>query len=131
MICGEARTGEEVLRDLPDSKAQLMVIDQAFPDTSGWDLIKEIQTWPMSLDFMIFSNDDSQSSIHTALNLGVKGYVLKHEPVANISLAVKSVIQSGCWFSSPIYFKIAQDRNRQNNPYNFDCREMKTIICIS
>jgi DNA-binding NarL/FixJ family response regulator len=72
--------GEEALRQLPTTQANLILVDIALPQMSGIDVISTIHTqWPQ-LPMVAFSGHQESNYVRRALDAGARGFVAKGDP---------------------------------------------------
>lgn len=99
-IVGEAADGEAALRLLPNCGADVAILDIDMPIKDGFDVVREIreQRWLIQVVFLTMYKDER--FLNTALDLGVKGYVLKDGAFSEIVQCIKFVV-SGQDYVSP------------------------------
>ena len=92
-IVGEAGTAEELMKNLPRSKPNVVILDIKLPDIDGPALIQKIKSAsPASKVVILTMYNHPRYALH-ALQNGADGYVLKGSPFANLLQAVKTVCQ--------------------------------------
>ena len=79
-IAGIAHNGEDALRQLSTSQANLVLVDIALPKMSGIDVIATIKAqWPQ-LPMVAFSGHQESNYVRRALDAGARGFVAKGDP---------------------------------------------------
>lgn len=80
----EASNGKEALEIVKNNSVDVVITDIRMPDMDGLTMIQEIQKIQEHIQFMVLSGYAEFSYAETAINLGVKAYLLK--PVSNEEL---------------------------------------------
>lgn len=111
-VVGEAEDGEMTLQRLPECGAEIAVLDVAMPSKDGFEVVRTIRQrrWPVKVVFLTLHKDERFLS--AALDLGVKGYVLKDSAVTEIVDCIKSVA-SGHEYVSPQLSGFLVNRGRR------------------
>ena len=84
-VIGTANDGLEVLQLLETKIPDILITDIEMPNLNGLDLIRYISTQYPSVHIVILSKSNRFEDIHTAMQLGVKDYLLK--PVSQLDLS--------------------------------------------
>ena len=81
--------GREVLEEMKNSAADLIVLDNMMPEMDGYETCQAIRKMPhgITVPIIIVSADDSQESILRFLNAGANDYILK--PISETILVAK------------------------------------------
>lgn len=84
-------TGKDVLADLAEFDADVVILDLMLPGTSGFQVLEEIRQSDKykNLPVFIFSNRDSNEDKKKATDLGVSGFYVK--AMTNLSDLIKSI----------------------------------------
>ena len=116
----EAASGVEALALLEKEPADIVITDIKMPDMDGMTLIREAKEKYPGTQFVILSGYAEFEYAETAIELGVKSYLLK--PISNDELKRVMRKKSGRWkwrFSGNISWK----RNRKDG-----CRKRRSTI---
>ena len=111
-IVGEAADGEAALEVLPVCGAEIIILDVDMPKKDGFEVVRSIQQrgWRVEPVFLTLHRDER--FLNAALNLGVKGYVLKDSAVNEIGQCVKAVAAGKDYVSPQLStFLIRRSRN--------------------
>lgn len=110
----EASEGEEALARLHEELPDVAILDLDMPGKDGFEVARAIveQGWPVSV--IILTMHRNESLFNAALNLGVKGYVLKDSAAADIINAVRAVAR-GEEFISPSLSPFLFNRSRRSS----------------
>lgn len=92
--CGSAgETGEKVRQDRPD----LLILDLAFRDRNGLELVRELRRESFPVKVIILTNVlDDEQTIDT-LRMGVQGVLLKNMPAHLLPQCIRKVYAGGQW----------------------------------
>lgn len=99
-VCGQARSAEEALQLLPNSKPDLAIIDLALPGMSGLDLMKSLQHRLPSLPILVLSMHDEAIYAERCIRAGARGYMMKHQAIDSLRAALHQIL-GGRIFLSP------------------------------
>jgi DNA-binding NarL/FixJ family response regulator len=111
-IVAEADDGETTLERLPQCGAEVLVLDVDMPNKDGFEVVKDIrsQRLPVAVIFLTMHKDER--FFNAALDLGVKGYVLKDSAVTEIIESIRTVA-GGKEYVSPALTSFLLNRSRR------------------
>jgi len=95
-LAGVASNGEEALKAIGDSGADVAIIDVSLPDITGIDLLKQIKGGTVLC--VMYSGHGEASYISKAVDAGARGYVLKGDP-GEILDAIRTVLRGEVYLS--------------------------------
>ena len=98
--CGEASTGEDGLRLLAEQPFDLVLLDIDMPKKNGFVLAQEIGESKLPVKIVFLTMYKEENAFNRALDLGVKGYLLKDSAVTDIVAGIRAVA-NGQHFISP------------------------------
>lgn len=99
-IVGEAGDGQEALRLADELKPDIAILDIEMPGLNGLQVAEEIIKRHLPIDIVFLTMYKEEDMFNEAMDLGVKGYVLKESAVSDIVNSIKTVA-SGRYFLSP------------------------------
>jgi len=100
MVCGEAGTAALALAVIEAQKPNLVIIDISLGvGASGLELIKDLAARHAQLPMLALTTHDETLYAERALRAGAKGYVMKHEDIAQVMLAIRKVLQGDIYLS--------------------------------
>jgi DNA-binding NarL/FixJ family response regulator len=101
-IIGEAEDGDGALACIESTLPTVAVLDVDMPQRDGFAVARAIieKQLPVAVVFLTMHKDESL--LNAALNLGVKGYVLKDSALADIVSAIKAVAAGENFISSAL-----------------------------
>jgi len=99
-VCGEAGNAAESMDVIRKLEPDLVSVDLSLPGANGIELIKNILAEFPKLPILVLSMHDESLYALRALRAGAKGYVMKHEAMANVVQAIHEIF-SGRPYLSP------------------------------
>jgi len=111
-VVAEAEDGEVALALLPKCGAGIAVLDVDMPNKDGFDVVRAIaqHRWPIQPIFLTMHRDER--FLNTALDLGVRGYVLKDSALNEIVQCIRSVAAAQ-YYVSPQLSQFLVNRSRR------------------
>jgi DNA-binding NarL/FixJ family response regulator len=99
-VVAEAGDGREVLERIEELRPRVAVLDLDMPGLDGFAVTREIQKRRLPVEVIILTIHSEADMFNEALDLGVKGYVVKDCAVSDIVAAIRAVA-SGQHYISP------------------------------
>jgi DNA-binding NarL/FixJ family response regulator len=96
-LVGEAGDGEEAWRLIQELRPAVAVLDIHMPGRSGIELGRLVSRQRLPVELIILTMDAEAGLLHEALNLGVKGYLLKETAVTDLLQAIQRVAGGDCY----------------------------------
>jgi DNA-binding NarL/FixJ family response regulator len=94
-IVGLAANGRQALEMYLAHRPDVMLLDLRLPDQSGFDVVRAVLKADPTGRIVILSSAQGDASIHTAISLGVRGYLLKGIDGATLAEQVRHVARGG------------------------------------
>jgi DNA-binding NarL/FixJ family response regulator len=100
-VVAEAADGESALALIETHQPQIAVLDMDMPPPDGLGVARFIREkcWPIAIIFLTMHK--SEAAFNVALDLGVKGYILKDGAASEVISCIKAVA-AGQSFISPV-----------------------------
>jgi DNA-binding NarL/FixJ family response regulator len=98
-ICGEADDAAGAVQVVEQSPPDVAIIDLTLKESSGLDLIKDLQTRHPKLRILVLSMKDEAYYAERVLRLGAKGYVNKQEAPTALIGAIRKVLNDEIFVS--------------------------------
>ena len=98
VLCGEATSARDALQQIPDSGAEVVLIDISLQDASGIALIEELHRLYPYLSILVVSGLDELLYAQLALDAGACGYLMK-DNIAQLLTAIRQVLQGELYLS--------------------------------
>lgn len=116
-IVGEASDGETALELIEKHQPDVAVLDIDMPKTDGFDVVRSLNEKKSNVEVVFLTMHSENEIFEEAMNLGVKGYVLKDSAVNDIVMSIKSVAE-GKHFLSPALSSLLLNRRNRINELN-------------
>ena len=95
----EADNGEELLKELPTAKPDVIIMDLKMPVMDGMEATKEVRKkYPAVKVLVVTMYDDDKFIIHLMEN-GANGYLLKNTEPEELQRSIYSVHETGYYFN--------------------------------
>ena len=111
-VVAEATEGEEALKLIQEHKPEVAVLDLDMPGKDGFGVAREIQAQQLPVAVIILTMHDSESLFNAALDLGVKGFVLKDSALPEIIDCIKAVAGGRNYISAQLSNYLLNRGNR-------------------
>lgn len=111
-VVGEAADGETALKLIEATQPDVAILDVDMPGLSGLAVAQEVVRRSLPVAVIFLTMHKNESLIEAALNLGVKGYVLKDSAMAELAHSIRAVM-AGQNFISPEVSTYLVNRNRR------------------
>ena len=99
-IVAEAGDGQKALELIEAHQPDIVILDIDMPKMDGFDVVREIRKKNLPAEIIFLTMHSEEEVFQEAIDLGVKGYVLKDSAVTDIVNSIKTVI-NGKAFISP------------------------------
>ena len=107
-IIGEAADGREAVRCVEKLGPDLILMDLSMPRMSGMEAIREIKNRYPQTRIIALTVHKTDEYLHTTLQAGADGYVLKDATHAELVLAIKNVIKGKSYLSPGVSEKVIE-----------------------
>ena len=91
-VVAEASDGEQALARLQDTPVDIAMLDLTMPLKDGFAVARAARELRLDVPLVFLTMHKDEHYLHAALELGVKGYVLKDSAIAEIVNCIKSVV---------------------------------------
>ena len=98
-LVGEAADGEQAWELMQKLKPAVAVLDIHMPKRSGIQLGRLWLQHRLAIELVMLTMDAEEALLNEALNLGVKGYLLKETAVTDLLQAIHRVAGGNCYIS--------------------------------
>lgn len=101
-VVGETGNGNDALHLILDRKPDIAVLDISMPGTGGLEVVREaLKVEECSTEFVVLTMYSEEAYFTEAMDLGVKGYLLKDSAPGDIIACIRSVAD-GLPYVSPL-----------------------------
>ncbi len=87
-VVAQARDGEDALKEIEATKPQVSIIDLRMPGISGIEVARKAAR---RTAVILYTGYSDRTLLVEALDAGVRGFVLKEAPLADLGRAIKTV----------------------------------------
>ncbi|HXN24880.1 MAG TPA: response regulator transcription factor [Candidatus Dormibacteraeota bacterium] len=108
LVVAEASDGQEALRQAPEVRADVAILDISMPILNGLDAAREIQKCSPKTKIILLTRHDEDQYVTEALRAGVKAYVLKSQAANDLVHAIQQVSRGGVYLSPSISHTVVE-----------------------
>ncbi|MGH9841531.1 MAG: response regulator [Blastocatellia bacterium] len=112
-VLAEAGDGEEALAQIETCRPDVAVLDLDMPKLDGFGVVRALGEKRLDVAAIFLTMHKDEDAFNEAMNLGVKGYVIKDSAVTDIVQAIRAVA-AGQDFISPQLSGFLLRRARRN-----------------
>lgn len=98
-ICAEAVDGLDAIAKVRECFPHVIILDPGMPKLNGVSAARRIMWEDPKQRIILFSTVDSEPMLHISLAAGVKGFVLKSDPLSDLVDAVDAVRHDRPYFT--------------------------------
>ncbi len=109
-IVGEAGSGDAALKLIRELCPQVAILDVDMPVMNGLKVTEELRTLELPTEIIILTMYKEEDMFNSAMDLGVKGYVLKEHAAEDIVQGIRTVA-GGDYYISPLISTFLVNRN--------------------
>lgn len=110
-VIGEVGTGPDLVEALANHPIDLLIIDVAMPNFEPIAAVRQIKSQYPNLKVLVVSAHADEAYLVGLLDVGVDGYHLKDQPLADLQLAVQRVLAGDRWISGPLVERLLRHRS--------------------
>lgn len=131
-VVGEASDGEEFLRMLPMTAADVVFMDIAMPKMGGADATREALAMRPELKIICLSMFGEESYYTRMVEAGAKGFLLKDSGIDEVFGAIDAVMAGGSYFSEALMKTISRNLHSSsgNSSDELSSREIEVLLGI-
>ncbi len=111
-VLGEAEEGRDALNQIVSLRPEVAVLDIDMPGLNGLDIAEKLPSIASDVKVVILTSYKEESFFNRAMDLGVKGYVLKENAINDLTDGLSAVAR-GETFLSPSISSYLLNRVRQ------------------
>lgn len=113
-IVAEAGNGATALEIIETHSPDVAVLDIDMPEFDGFAVVRELRRRNITVEVIFLTMHHEAEIFEEAMNLGVRGYVLKDSAVADIVASIRSVAAGRPFLSPALSALLLNRRNRIN-----------------
>ncbi len=115
-ILAEASDGAMALAALARHRPAVAVLDIDMPERNGFAIAREVRERSLPTRLIFLTMYQEEDALNRALDLGVRGYVLKDSVVTDIVNAIRAVAHGASFISPSLSSHLLQRGNRAPQP---------------
>ena len=108
----EADNGDDALTYIREKELDVAILDIEMPGMTGFEVAKKVHKEGISIDIIFLTMFKDESLFNKAMDIGVKGYVLKDNTVSEIMKCLEKVVH-GKHYLSPVISDFLINRNKK------------------
>jgi DNA-binding NarL/FixJ family response regulator len=113
-VVAEASDGVEAMEQLQKTSPQVAILDVNMPNKDGFELAREINEQHMPVELIFLTMYTEERFFNAAIDLGVKGYLLKDSAATEVIHCIKTVAAGDNFISSALS-KYLVNRTRRSH----------------
>ncbi|MEZ4826314.1 MAG: response regulator transcription factor [Bacteroidia bacterium] len=134
----QASNGNALIRDIPDTKPDIILLDLNMPVMDGMEAAGIIKTEYPEIRLIALSGYDKEEFILRMIEMGINGFLNKNSEPEEVEMAIYSVMENGFYFNdhvSRVILKGLLTKKRINPTFNKDAEfsekeyEILRLIC--
>jgi DNA-binding NarL/FixJ family response regulator len=132
-VTGEASNGEEFLKILRNTGAEIALMDINMPEMDGIEATRKGLKICPGLDIIALSMYGEEEYYNKMVDAGAKGFVLKDSDISEVKEAILTVRKGGSYFSQELLYHVIQKikhRENENKSANLSKREKEILLKI-
>jgi DNA-binding NarL/FixJ family response regulator len=132
-IVGEASTGEELLKILPECQADIVLMDINMPEMDGVEATRKGLKLCPSIAVIALSMYGEEEYYYKMVDAGAKGFLLKDSDISEVKDAILTVKKGGSFFSQELLYHVIQKikhRETETKSANLSKREKEILLKI-
>jgi DNA-binding NarL/FixJ family response regulator len=114
-VVAEAENGDVAVARLAELRPDVAVLDLDMPGRDGFAVARAVQEARLAIKVIILTSHKNEELFHSALDLGVAGYVLKDGAIIEIVNAIRAVAAGRNYFSPELSTYLLNRVNRVAN----------------
>jgi DNA-binding NarL/FixJ family response regulator len=115
-VIGRAANGEEALAKIETRRPSVALIDVRMPKLSGIELARRVLRVAPETSLVFYTGYGERALVTEALDVGVRGVVLKEAPLEDVVRAVQLVGEGGTYVDPVLAGMIASTRLSNEKP---------------
>lgn len=111
-LVAEAQDGEAALLKIEEQRPDVAVLDIDMPKKDGFDVVRAMEERKLSSGVVFLTMHKDEELFNGAMNLGVRGYVLKESAFSELVDSIKAVAGGGHFVSPSLSTYLMNRRKR-------------------
>ncbi len=132
-VVGEVSNGEEFLRILKTTKADIALMDISMPEMDGIEATRKGLKLCPEIDIIALSMYGEEEYYYKMVDAGAKGFLVKDSDISEVKDAILTVRKGGSYFSQELLYHVIQKikhRENESKSANLSKRETEILFKI-
>jgi DNA-binding NarL/FixJ family response regulator len=132
-VAGEAPNGEEFLKLLKTTTADIALMDINMPEMDGIEATRKGLKICPSINIIALSMYGEEEYYYKMVDAGAKGFLLKDSDISEVKEAILTVMKGGSYFSQELLYHVIQKikhREQESKTANLSKREKEVLMKI-
>jgi DNA-binding NarL/FixJ family response regulator len=132
-VAGEASNGEEFLKIIRNTKADIALMDINMPEMDGVEATRRGTRICPDLKVIALSMYGEEEYYYKMVDAGAKGFLLKDSDISEVKEAIMTVTKGGSYFSQELLYHVIQKikhRENESKSANLSKREKEILLKI-
>ena len=132
-VVDEAESGDDLLKKIPGSNLNVILMDVAMPGKTGLDLLRQLRDEQPKLPVLVLTVYPEEHYAVRYFKAGASGFITKESSTDQIYAAVRKVANGGKFASPEITEKLAFDFGKSDRPLheNLSDREHQVFMMLA
>ncbi len=106
VVCGQAEDAHQAMKTVKELKPDMAIVDISLKETSGMELIKDLNSQYPNLPILALSMHDESLYAERALRAGARGYIMKDEATEKVIMAIHKILSGEIYISDKMAAKM-------------------------
>ena len=111
-VLAEAEDGPSALSQIRGAQPDVAILDVDMPGAGGFDVVRALTGSDLRTEVVFLTMYKDEGLFNTAMDLGVKGYVLKESAIADIVASIKAAAAGENYITSSLATFLVNRGNR-------------------
>ena len=117
-VCGQAKDAHQAMKAVKELKPDMAIVDISLKETSGMELIKDLNAQNPNLPVLVLSMHDESLYAERALRAGARGYIMKAEATEKVIMAIRKILSGEVYISDKMASKMMRKLVGSNTEIN-------------
>lgn len=114
-VIADVEDGNAALKQIHEQKPDVAVLDVDMPNGGGFEVVRDLQKLNLHTQIIFLTMYKDEALFNKAMDLGVKGYVLKDSAIDDIIASIKTVASGQNYISQPLATYLINRSRRQTS----------------
>jgi DNA-binding NarL/FixJ family response regulator len=105
-VCGQAEDAHQAMKAVTELKPDMAIVDISLKETSGMELIKDLNAQYPNLPVLALSMHDESLYAERVLRAGARGYIMKAEATEKVIMAIRKILSGEIYISDKMASKM-------------------------